>query len=294
MFNASPIERMTMLQKAMSGELCRKAFRLLLCCSLLVASLSSPSQNLIPNPSFELRDTCPYTFGFQEGDQPLYWRTWLNSPDYFNACAGDLGGLDTLLDVPQNGLTFQYAFDGDAYVGMYCFYPTDYYREYIGVQMNTPLVVGQTYHVSFRANLAANGSYFYNSGACNNLGALFTMASNAWTGITGPDFPFRNHAQVYSQSVITDTLEWTLVSGSFVADSAYQYLVIGNFFDHVHTDSLATPGMAIVAYYLIDAVCVSAHEGCEIEGIDETGGASDAVLLLADPSGATGSAMAWA
>jgi hypothetical protein len=62
--------------------------------------------------------------------------------------------------------------------------------------------------------------------------------------------------------VITDTANWTLVSGSFVADSAYRYIVLGNFFDDAHTDTVHfIPGPSAAAYYLYDAICVSSVPG---------------------------------
>lgn len=258
----------------MNGGWQCKTVRLLYCCPLFVAFSHVDAQNLVPNHSFEEYEVCPYTIGFQEGDRPLHWYSWLESPDYFHACAGSLQDIDTLASVPQNGWGFQYAWDGDAYVGLYAFYTTDEYREYIGVELLEPLEIGETYQISFRMNLAWGGNYFVQLGACNNVGLLFNMTSNAWTAPfpspPGPPFPFRNYAHLYSPSIITDTVGWTLVSGSFTADNAYRYVVLGNFFDNAHTDTLAIPpGGGEVAYYFIDDVCVSRQKGgCDVTGID--------------------------
>jgi hypothetical protein len=251
-----------MLLFAMSGERCRADLWLVLCCSLFVASLRCEAQNLVPNPSFELKDTCPYTIGFQEGDRPLDWFPWDQTPEYFNACAPGTG-VDSLVGVPWNGFTWQYAKDGDAYVGMTCFEPNDF-REHVGAQLLQPMVVGQTYYVSFWVNLATEGSYWETRWACNNQGILFTMQEHIWSGNTGsgPEFQPRNYAHVNHPALVTDTAGWTLVSGSFVADSAYQYVVLGNFFDDAHTDTLHFgSGPSIAAYYLYDAICVSPTPG---------------------------------
>ncbi|MGV9013646.1 MAG: hypothetical protein ACOH13_13715 [Flavobacteriales bacterium] len=216
-------------------------------------------------------DTCPYTIGFQVGDQPLYWRTWSNSPDYFNACADTLDDLANLASVPFNGWAFQYAQDGDAYAGFYTYY-TPEYREFIGAPLITPLTAGTTYYLSFWVNLADSGNYFgRNFGATNNQGLLFTMDSNAWVDFNGPGFPFRNYAHLYRAEVLTDTTNWTLVSGSFVADSAYQYVVLGNFFDNAHTEVLPLPpGNGEYSYCLVDNVCVSPNpNGCDASGLDD-------------------------
>ncbi len=245
---------------------------LALCCSLFVAHLRCEAQNLVPNPSFELTDTCPYTISFQEGDRPLYWRTWQGSPDYFNSCADTTDPLATLVWVPQNGWAFQYAQDGDAYAGFYLFSTNNQYRENIGVSLTQPLTIGETYYASFWVNMADSGNYFaLNFGACNNMGLLCTMNSNAWEDTNGPAFSFRNYAHLYRAEVLTDTANWTLVSGSFVADSAYQYVVLGNFFDNDHTNVLPMPpGNGEYSYCLVDNVCVSpSPNGCDITAIDE-------------------------
>jgi hypothetical protein len=66
-----------------------------------------------------------------------------------------------------------------------------------------------------------------------------------------------NSAQVYTDSIISDTLNWILIKGSFIADSAYSFLMIGNFFSnnisHVCTDTIPN----IATYTFIDHVCVS-------------------------------------
>lgn len=243
-------------------------------CLLLVA-LRCEAQNLVPNPSFELleEDCDSLQCCFNAGSRPFSWYTWQNSSDYFNACA-EGEWLDSLVDVPQNGWAFQYAHDGQAYAGVCAYQGWDDYREYIGTELNQPMVAGTSYSVSFWISLGMGGNYWYPEGACNNMGVLFTTQSNAWLGITGPEFGFRNYAHVYTSAIVTDTLNWTLVSGTFTADSAYQYIVLGNFFDSTYTDAidLVPPLDQVAAYYLIDDVCVSTGgEGCDQLAVEEAG-----------------------
>ncbi len=239
-----------------------QALRHLALFALLTRGLSPMvAQNLVPNGSFEEYEVCPNVLGFQPGDQPAYWRSWSNTPEYFHACAGQNGDVDTLIDVPVNGWTTQSAFDGSGYVGLYAYQDDETYREHVGITLQQPLVVGQQYHVRFRANLASNGTYWYTNGASNRLGVLFTMQSNEWeSSIDGPAFLPRNYAHLFSNDLLTDTVDWTLVEGDFVADSAYQHMVIGNFFDNFHTSSVSFlgPEAVVLAYYLIDSVSVQA------------------------------------
>lgn len=250
---------------------------LVCCCSLFVLPFPSFAQNLVPNPSFEENPDCPVTIGFQDFSKPLYWEKWNESPEYFHACAGSLGGVDTLIKVPWNGMGFQYARHGDAYVGMYAYGALVggvSYREYVGCHLLEPLVVGESYDLSFFTNVAFDGTYWSPTQACNNMGMLFTMGPNIWTGLNGPPFALRNYAHLHSSAIISDTANWTLVSGSFVADSAYQYLVIGNFFSNALTDTMDLASDDYVdAYYFVDGVCVRpSGQLCEfITGIAEPG-----------------------
>jgi hypothetical protein len=122
--------------RTMNGRWPGTGLGVVLGCLLFVVALRCEAQgNLVPNPSFELLDTCPYTTGFQEGDRPAHWRSWLNNPDYFHACAGSLQDIDTLVSVPHNGWGFQHAWDGEAYVGYCAYSTTDQYREYVGAEL---------------------------------------------------------------------------------------------------------------------------------------------------------------
>ena len=92
------------------------------------------------------------------------------------------------------------------------------------------------------------------------------MQSHQWVWDSPMPAPV-NYAQVYFPQVLTDTVGWTLVSGSFVADSAYQYVMIGNHFSNTLTDtsSLGSTANPPMAYTFIDDVCVSrSPTGCPL------------------------------
>ncbi len=199
-------------------------------------------QNLVPNPSFEEYDSCP-----DNGNQVYKatgWSSYRESPDYFNSCA------TTIYDgVPKNGFGYQYAATGDAYIGLFTYGGVSNYREYIGTQLSSPLVVGNKYFISIKVSLADDANC-----ATNNIGVIF---SNVQYNYSNPA-PISNNSIVYSQSIISDTANWTIVSGSFVADSAFQYLIIGNFYTDSLTDSIVYSVFSgCNAYYYVDDVCVS-------------------------------------
>lgn len=154
--------------------------------------------------------------------------------------------------------------------------------------MLQPLVVGETYYVSYWVNLATEGSYWETRWACNNQGVLFTMEEHIWSGTVWsvPEFMSRNYAHVNNPEIVTDTANWTLVSGSFVADSAYQYVMLGNPFNDANTDTLHMihQHATNLSYTLIDNVCVSLDPlGCPMVVVVEERD-DEALMLYPNPA----------
>ncbi|MBP6391596.1 MAG: hypothetical protein KA352_11970 [Flavobacteriales bacterium] len=254
----------------------------LLSCLLFAAAPRCEAQgNLVPNHSFEDADTCLGFLGFDYG--PLLWFSGGGTPDYFQSCVpnGSANG------VPQSVYAYQFSQDGEAHVGLVTFQMPEGWREYPMAQLLSPLVQGETYYVSFYVSAAWNGS-LQNPAlylASSHIGVLFTMQPRLWT--SNDPWPVAgNSAHVYYPWIVSDTVDWTLVSGSFVADSAYQYLIIGNHFDNAITDTLsfATFGWFPQAYTLIDNVCVSTNPlGCPLAiGVAEA--ASEDIVLFPNPA----------
>ncbi|MFY9309962.1 MAG: T9SS type A sorting domain-containing protein [Bacteroidia bacterium] len=222
----------------------------------LLAFIEAYSQNLIVNPSFEDVISCPPQ-GIQLSNC-FNWYAYRQSPDYFNACVDAQTGFS----VPSNALGYQSAATGSAYTGMFC-YGTNgndsVLREYLGAEITTPLVIGQKYYVSLKVNLSSKSTINCRT---NNIGVLFSTISyrnlsNSNNNVANPA-PIKNFAQVYIPTIVTDTLNWINISGAFVADSAYQYIIIGNFFDNQHTSHLQTDTSPFCkSYYLVDDICVS-------------------------------------
>jgi hypothetical protein len=240
---------------------------------LVAAVLCTPyntrAQNLVPNPGFEEADSCsdqlPPFVGIHD------WYSVNGSPDHLRSCLpyGDFRGL------PMNFFTYQEPFEGASCAGMVTYWKNGQieYREWMLAPLVTPLVVGQTYYCSFRANAAFGGTETNPQLwlANDKLGMRFTtMAMPPWN--VGDPYPVPpNQAHILYPQILADTIGWTLVSGSFVADSAYQYVIIGQFFSNALTDTLhfADPNSVLLwyprAYTLVDAVCVSPNpDGCDL------------------------------
>lgn len=229
----------------------------LACVVGVFAGFTCSAQNLVPNPSFEEYTVCPNDLYML----PTDWYTCSGDPDYFNAC-DTIGYMD--FSVPQNSFGYQVAADGNAYCGFYSLcnpsYPAPYpYKEYLGCHLVSPLIIGEKYFVSFRINFADHPGIYM---ATNNIGLLFSTISyrdyQPYDSLWG--IPTNNFAHVFDTTIITDSQNWTVIKGTIIADSAYQYLLIGNFFDMDHIDTILYHNpiwLNQIAYYFLDMVCVS-------------------------------------
>lgn len=183
------------------------------------------------------------------------WNSYGYTPDYFNMCSSGTTA------VPSNIFGYQWASTGNGYTGLYAHIigQSSNTREYIGRQLSSPLVPGQTYYVNFKTVFSDLPGY---DCPCNRLGILFSTQSFSIDSICPPPcgftlLPPQNRAHIYSTSIINDTINWTLVSDTFTADSAYQYIIIGNHFDDTsitYVDLNTSANCA--AYYYIDDITV--------------------------------------
>ncbi|MFZ1693407.1 MAG: T9SS type A sorting domain-containing protein [Flavobacteriales bacterium] len=253
-------------------------------CLLFVAAPRCEAQNLVPNHSFEeFTDCLEVNTAYTVETGPFGWFSAGGTGDYFMSCI-PYGGFN---GVPLSSWAFQYPQDGECYVGVVTYHQGTGVREYFMIELIQPLVVGQEYYASFYGSPTWGGSDLYPQVylASSHIGMLFTTQPVYWSN-SDPWPTGGNFAHVYHPWLITDTASWTLVSGSFVADSAYQFLMIGNHFDNAMTDTLHFADFPWVprAHTLIDNVCVTADpKGCPIAlGVPDH--LLDAAILFPNPA----------
>lgn len=215
------------------------------------------AQNLVPNPSFETIDSNNMSWGNSDIARALYWKNAGGSPDYFNH--NDPGR------VPENEYGCQWPRTGDGYGGIYCYeIPLPFFRnvrEYIRIQLLDTLIAGRNYKVSYYASRADNSKHAIKVGA--NLSVIQINSFDTLLMIAP--------THIISNSSISDTSSWTLVSGVYEAVGGEQFLTIGNFIDD-SLSNLETPpasGSYSMAYYYIDDVSVELMEQ-EPNYIDES------------------------
>ncbi len=104
------------------------------------------AQNLVPNYSFETKDTCPFSAGQIYYAQPWTAAVTNSSSDYFNSCSA--AGAE---GVPINWAGNQNAQNGSAYAGivMYAAPIGTNWREYLQVQLTSTLIMDSCYHLIY-------------------------------------------------------------------------------------------------------------------------------------------------
>jgi hypothetical protein len=204
----------------------------------------------VPNPSFEIYDTCPYS---SLGGQIYFAVPWTgptdNSTDYYNSCNSTLLGIPGTI----NG-GYQYAKTGNAYAAIRVAGSSDY-KEYLQVKLTDSLIVGNCYFVSFFINLFNSSIYATNSiGAylSNNSDSIFNHSIGQPTLLN-----YKPQILKVNNPVISDTLNWINISGIFTATGGEQFITIGCFELNSNMKiNLINSSGNDGAYYYIDDVSV--------------------------------------
>jgi hypothetical protein len=224
--------------------------------SFLLTSIVLYGQNLIPDGNAEDVAECPFSLG----NIDIYtssWQSFRGSPDYWHSCSENplLGW--------NNSLGFQEPRTGEGYLGLFTFRRNPMNsREYFGIMLVEPLIIGDEYYLSFHVSRAHQFNAF--NLASNNIGALFMTENYLNDAELGPTPGF---ASFNETELVEDTVNWVSFSYQFIADSAYQYLAFGNFFGDGQTDTLRIGGETdgnVTSYYYFDDFCLTQNpNGCD-------------------------------
>jgi hypothetical protein len=228
-------------------------------CALLLITIFSRAQNLVPNPSFEQHTVACSAIKKLNGGGATDWGDAVigTFPSYFyaNSCA-----TSNCCGVPVNsyGDVFHYSHSGNAYAGIYGVIDngnsTVNLRDYLQAKLLDTLKANHSYYVEFYISL--DGLY---SSGCNNMGLLIgDTAIASYNGLYAPATP---QIQLYGNPAITDTLDWVRVGGVYAAHGGEQYITIGNFSDDAHTDTITINNTQIhnngTVYFIDDVSVVS-------------------------------------
>jgi len=211
---------------------------------LPLSSVNAKAQvELVPNGSFEILSDCP-TAGNQI-EKAIGWFNCRETPDLCNACS-----TTPDFQVPSNNFGYQPSSNGVVYADIWTYSVTGLYREVIGASLNQPLIPLHTYKISFKIARACNEIGYCI--ATNRIGIRFTTIAYS----PGNPTPIDNFAHVNIDTVVTDTAGWAVFNEEWIADSAYQYIMLGNFFKDDQTDTIRLNTESAFAIYYIDEVSV--------------------------------------
>lgn len=219
---------------------------LFLCLSTgIFAQKKGPAINLIPNPGFEQFSSPPIGWFYRGSDFTSLMRFW-DSPT--NASPDAYGqNIRVPAHWKSNGFHLQKAHKGESMIGltMYgCENGKPHCREYVQIRLNEELVIGQNYYVEFYVSKLKNGM------ASNNFGLAFSIDPVRLEIDQDIEIdPLFNDVRV----IDNEDHEWVKVRGGFQADSAYNFLIVGNFYKDIDTKVEKTNNQTLnYSYYYFD------------------------------------------
>ncbi len=224
------------------------------CFFVLLQMTTAKAQNEITNSGFEEITQVPCIMS-QNGSEFKYVKPWYSpaansSPDLYSTKGKDkcptyfFANINTIK--PHGG-------DNMAYILANAY-------DYLAIKLKNPLRKGTSYALEFWVVSEPNAS----TGVMNNIGGLLTtkpIQIQTRTGQKNDEATIKGRPQVNESSVI-EGKEWKKVSGTFMADSAYQYLHIGCFFDKAQTQVNSEVASKFPrCYYYIDDVVLYPSTG---------------------------------
>ena len=190
--------------------------------------------NYVNNGSFEVCGNCATWNGFG----PItakYWDsidTTQTKLTYFL-----LGELPPSQQVPNSGFAWQYPKSGHNYIIANLFFSpgnSQSKRTYARNTLKQNLQMGKTYCVKFYWSITNQSTY-----GIDGLGAYF--GDNSLDTINQSDKPITYltpQVQNPIGNMLTDTLKWVLMAGTFTANGTEKYMILGNFKTDVTTNSV--------------------------------------------------------
>jgi hypothetical protein len=246
---------------------------------LLQATFFSFSQNLVPNPSFEVLENNSCFPGNSPNvstlDYSVGWTSSINAgtADLFCTCKGN----GSIFYINNNVAGSQIPRTDSTYTGIVVYDAFDTNKsEYIQIKLLDTLIEYQAYQVGFYISSSDNFKY-----ELRNVGAYLgdtVIYSGVLSGILNYTPQIINDA---SHSLYNPT-GWTLVMDTLYATGTEKHLVIGNFFDNAHSIVYQHSGSWGGGYYYIDDVFVIPIPG--LTGIKKNKEKEPGIKLFPNPS----------
>jgi gliding motility-associated-like protein len=226
------------------------------CLFFTSTNLFGQCDNLVPNGSFETfsalpNDDCDWNLavGWNNAATSANCNTTNGTPDYYH-----LLGQGQYSSLPSNYFAVVNPLDGNAVMGLsgtIDLVPA--FREYIAISLTSPLVVGQSYTMSYSITAGTpnvGGLYVDGWGASLSVGPILQSAG------TSNVIPITNLD--YIVPGVFSSVQWQTFTFTFVADQPYSYFTFGNFYSQANQTSVAfgIQGLINAAYIFLDAVSI--------------------------------------
>lgn len=205
----------------------------------LIPDWNTKAQNLVPNPGFELYNTCPKALA-NVRDVMEWIPATAGTPDYYNHC--DVNGYSRFVQ-PHSG---------SGCLGLIVLNGYEEFSEYIQVTLTDTLVPGTDYCVQFHVK-SANETV-----EIDQLGLAFLEAPIQKDFITR--LTLKPDVVSPRGQIISSYLNWHRVAGNYIAKGGESTIILGSFNPAemltVAPIEGAARSQAWNCYYLFDDVAV--------------------------------------
>ena len=240
---------------------------------LILFTLNCNSQNLVPNSSFEIYDSCPHTQSQFTLTPP--WNNVIGNtgdPDYYNSCAA----ISTGFSVPTNTVGYQQAMSGSGYYGLFAYNSATELREYLTSPLLSSMKPNAAYYVGLYICFSGFGQF-----AIDKFGIYLSNSEIIATTNAAPLSYISCFPQVENKSgILKDTMNWVLIADTIIANGGEKHITIGNFETDNNTNALKLNNNIYNprAYYLVDSVFIYPLNKQTIQ-IDTTICLGDSIIL---------------
>lgn len=241
---------------------------------------STFGQNIVANGSFEDYSSCPDLWTDWSQAQISKSAGWyiptLGTTDFFHVCGTNGASIPNTMFGYMNPDNIM----DSAFAGMetYSANPAAV-REYMAYDIS-PLTIGTLYHVTLKIVPSPNSSLYTDCFGVYFLTSTNVIDRNSQRIIVNPQINYENFG-IQSDST------WKMLTGNFIADSAYTKIMVGCF---EHTDSVGViypyPNLTNpFQYYLYDEICISSNINDCIQTTGILGNANnDGIAIYPNPT----------
>lgn len=224
------------------------------CCLFIQISFSKAQiGNYISNGSFEKLYDCVPPYELRKAID------WKNIGADTNVLGGSINSIGCFVNAPNTGVGYQNPRTGENFYRFspLCIDLCQYYfaRSYPKNRLKMILQANKVYCVKFYTCLLDDSPY-----ATSNFGFLFTDASSDTIKYAnGPLSYLTPQLENPITNIITDTLNWVAITGTFVATGTEKYFVIGNFRSNAATTTslvLHDSTYKFSEYFIDDVSCI--------------------------------------